>query len=244
MKSADFVVVLNMLLDQEMLAVNDVCRIEECCASVYANVSCSQKLLLRRVAAYQWRGISLFCTKARRIFAQLAEHVQFLVRHRATLVALRSPTYMIETARCELRKWKSILRRYCEFVQVNFCDMISETQEVTQTDYSFWQVLLQVEADKLEHFFDTKRRYDLPLSSLKAGKLGLFVDTKRIDASYLLCLRVSRHAPALGKKRQGSIAKRTPLNEEMEQQQREITSFFPAPFVHDYYFLVWPASLA
>ena len=67
---------------------------------------------------------------------------------------------------------------------------------------------------------------------------------KRIDASYLLCLRVSRHAPALGKKRQGSIAKRTPLNEEMEQQQREITSFFPAPFVHDYYFLVWPASLA
>ena len=150
-----------MLLDQEMLAVNDVCRIEECCASVYANVSCSQKLLLRRVAAYQWRGFSLFCTKARRIFAQLAEHVQFLVRHRATLVALRNPIYMIETARCELRKWKSILRRYCEFVQVNFCDMISETQEVTQTDYSFWQVLLQVEADKLEHFFDTKHRYSM-----------------------------------------------------------------------------------
>ena len=37
--------------------------------------------------------------------------------------------------------------------------MISETQEVTQTDHSFWQVLLQVEADKLEHFFDKKHIY-------------------------------------------------------------------------------------
>ena len=158
MKSADFVVVLNMLLDQEMLAVNEICRIEECCASVYAKVSCSQKLLLRRVAAYQWLEFSLFCRRARKIIAELADHVHFLVHYRTNLVAEHSPIYMIETARCELRKWKSILRRYCEFVQVNFCDMISETQEVTQTDYSFWQVLLQVEADKLEPFCDTKHR--------------------------------------------------------------------------------------
>ena len=80
-------------------------------------------------------------------------------------------------------------------------------------------------------------------SKWKRTSSSIFL-TQNWKASYLLCLRVSRHAPALGKKRQGSIAKRTPLNEEMEQQQREITSFFPAPFVHDYYFLVWPASLA
>ena len=171
MKSADFVVVLNMLLDQEMLAVNEVCRIEECCASVYAKVSCSQKLLLRRVAAYQWLEFSLFCRRARKIIAELADHVHFLVHYRTNLVAERSPIYIIETARSQLRKAKSVLRRYCEFVQVNFCDMISETQKVTQTDYSFWQVLLQVEADKLEHFFDTKHTYGFSLSSLKASNL-------------------------------------------------------------------------
>ena len=81
MKSADFVVVLNMLLDQEMLAVNEVCRIEECCASVYAKVSCSQKLLVRRVAAYQWLEFSLFCRRARKIIAELAGHVHFLVHY-------------------------------------------------------------------------------------------------------------------------------------------------------------------
>ena len=161
MKSADFVVVLNMLLDQEMLAVNEVCRIEECCASVYANVSCSQKLLLRRVAAYQWLEFSLFCKRARKIIAELADHVHFLVHYRTNLVAERSPIYIIERARCQLKDAKSILRHYCEDAQVDFCDMISETQKVTQTDYSFWQVLLQVEADKLEHFFDRKHIYGL-----------------------------------------------------------------------------------
>ena len=183
-----------MLLDQEMLAVNDVCRIEECCASVYAKVSCSQKLLLRRVAAYQWLEFSLFCTKARGIIAELAEHVNFLARYHAILVTLRSPIYIIKTARSQFKKAKSILRQYCEDAQEDFCDMISETQEVTQTDYSFWQVLLQVEEDKLKHFFDTKHIYGFSLSSLKASNLEHFLAQNTDTASYLLFLIVSRHA--------------------------------------------------
>jgi len=64
---------VQLVLDNDMLTVLEVCHLESSCKGIYNYVSAERRYVVRRVSAYQWASLSEFCHRSHLTYLEYVE---------------------------------------------------------------------------------------------------------------------------------------------------------------------------
>ena len=173
-----------LVLDNDTLAVRDICNLELLCKRIYHYISSTCNHFVRRVSVYQWATLATFCRLSHRTYLEWVEEIDNVTCDMEELAPIYPSNNLMPSRNnvvAQLKATSKYFLRVRQQLLAQFYCLVHETRLVTQTSHSFWLQILRVNTFAIDMHLDRQKGYGYSinpfavLSEIAADEANLFI---------------------------------------------------------------------